>query len=109
MTEEEIEEQAVKYRRENYDLHSDPLKALCEQSWIDGAKWGMEHAIEWHDLRKNPDDLPSHSGLYCAQNGEVREFDKEEKSWFTVHFEPCMNCTEETFLWCELPQFKDKE
>lgn len=68
-----------------------------------------EHAIQWHDLRKNPDDLPKHSGLYCVQCGEVREYVKEEKSWFTVHFIPCRNCTEDTFLWCEFPQFKDKE
>lgn len=61
---------------------------------------------KWHDLRKNPQDLPEHSGLYCVQCGEVREYVKEEKSWFTVHFEPCLNRTEETYLWCELPKFE---
>lgn len=66
-----------------------------------------EQIPQWHDLRKDPDDLPKHSGLYCVQCGEVREYVKEEKSWFTVHFEPCINRTEETYLWCELPKFEE--
>lgn len=75
----------------------------------EGYKKGLAEGRKekWHDLRKNPDDLPKHSGLYCVQCGEVREYVKEEKSWFTVHFEPCMNCTEETYLWCELPKFEE--
>ena len=64
---------------------------------------------KWHDLRKDPNDLPKHSGLYCVQCGEVREYVKEEKSWFTVHFEPCINRTEETYLWCELPKFEEQD
>lgn len=72
--------------------------------FLDGLAEGKP---KWHDLRKNPDDLPQRSGLYCVQCGEVREFDKEEKSWFTVNFDPCMNRTEETYLWCELPKWEE--
>ena len=114
MKEEEIEKQAEEYAkiRQQSVINSKTITIVNEvkkQAFKDGAKWGIANAIEWHDLRKNPNDLPKHSGLYCAQNGEVREYVKEEKSWFTVHFEPCMNRTDETYLWCELPQFKDKE
>lgn len=75
-----------------------------ESACLAGIKAGK---LKWHDLRKNPGDLPKHSGLYCVQCGEVREYVKEEKSWFTVHFEPCMNRTEETYLWCEIPKFEE--
>lgn len=76
---------------------------------IQGVLYGLaEGKPKWHDLRKDPNDLPKHSGLYCVQCGEVREFVKEELSWFTVHFVPCMNCTEDTYAWCELPKFEEK-
>ena len=88
------------------------LKAGKDMAEADLATIAYMHGAEryktkWHDIRKNPDDLPKHSGLYCVQCGEVREYVKEEKSWFTVHFDPCRNCTEDTYLWCELPKFKE--
>lgn len=79
-----------------------------EQGYEDCRHYAHDYyKPKWHDLRKNPNDLPKNSGLYCVQCGEVREYVKEEKSWFTVHFDPCRNCTEDTYLWCELPKFKE--
>ena len=88
------------------------LKAGKDMAEADLATIAYTHGAERykpkrHDIRKNPDDLPKHSGLYCVQCGEVREYVKEEKSWFTVHFDPCRNCTEDTYLWYELPKFKE--
>lgn len=76
---------------------------LATIAYMQGAE---RYKTKWHDLRVNPNDLPKHSGLYCVQCGEVREYVKEERSWFTVHFEPCMNRTEDTYLWCEIPKYK---
>ena len=84
-------------------VYLDFLKC-AENAYNKGLEEGKP---KWHDLRKDPNDLPKHSGLYCTQGGEVREFDKEELSWFTVHFVPCMNCTEDTYAWCEIPKFKE--
>ena len=84
-------------------------KCECWTFATKGAEFGFNKANEWHDLRKNPDDLPKHSGLYCVQCGEVRDYLKEERSWFTVHFEPCMNRTEETYIWCEIPKYEGKK
>ena len=85
---------------------SNPCRHRCEylSYYLDGLEEGRKE--KWHDLRVNPNDLPKHSGLYCVQCGEVREYVKEERSWFTVHFEPCMNRTEDTYLWCEIPKYK---
>lgn len=100
----ELIEQAEEWLDERY-LKDMGVRNPCKKAFLAGLK--VDRKEKWHDLRKNPDDLPKHSGLYCVQCGEVREYVKEEKSWFTVHFDPCRNCTEYTYLWCELPKFEE--
>lgn len=97
--EEKAEEYANACRGTIKDIHWQDVRYAVLYGLAEGKP-------KWHDLREDPEDLPKHSGLYCVQCGEVREFVKEEKSWFTVHFEPCMNQTEETYLWCEIPKFE---
>ena len=104
MTEEEMAEAYANENWEHYEEGQNDSKAL-KQAYLAGLIEGRKE--KWHDLRKDPNDLPKHSGLYCVQSGEVREYVKEEKSWFTVHFDPCMNRTEETYLWCELTKFEE--
>ena len=104
MTEEEMAEEYANENWEHYEEGQNDSKAL-KQAYLAGLIEGRKE--KWHDLRKDPNDLPKHSGLYCVQSGEVREYVKEEKSWFTVHFDPCMNRTEETYLWCELTKFEE--
>ena len=108
MTEEETAEE---YANKNVPIDAFGYRSLddvhydVKQAYLAGLIEGRKE--KWHDLRKDPNDLPKHSGLYCVQSGEVREYVKEEKSWFTVHFDPCMNRTEETYLWCELTKFEE--
>ena len=104
MTDEEMAEAYANENWEHYEEGQNDSKAL-KQAYLAGLIEGRKE--KWHDLRKDPNDLPKHSGLYCVQSGEVREYVKEEKSWFTVHFDPCMNRTEETYLWCELTKFEE--
>ena len=118
----ELIEQAEEWLDERY-LKDMGVRNPCKKAFLAGLKAGKAMAeadlatiaymqgaerykTKWHDLRVNPNDLPKHSGLYCVQCGEVREYVKEERSWFTVHFEPCMNRTEDTYLWCEIPKYK---
>lgn len=100
---EQYKDQSTEEKMEFVEhLHTFPR--YFKKAFLAGLKAGKP---KWHDIRKNPDDLPKHSGLYCVQCAEVREYEKEEKSWFTVHFDPCRNCTEDTYLWCELPKFEE--
>ena len=119
MTDEEIAEEYAEHNQGKYTNEFGNLyhaflagfeagKDMAESdlatiAYMQGAE---RYKTKWHDLRVNPNDLPKHSGLYCVQCGEVREYVKEERSWFTVHFEPCMNRTEDTYLWCEIPKYK---
>lgn len=114
MTDKEKAEEYLKNNHCNDCMFWDCCYGVENKECVEKTKYIKNHLDglaegkpKWHDLRKNPDDLPKHSGLYCVQSGEVREYVKEEKSWFTVHFEPCMNRTEETYLWCELPKFEE--
>ena len=134
MTEEEIEEQAEENLRknkisnnENWEVGGKHCYTLCKQAFQAGAKWGMEHAIEWHDLKKNPADLPSsktstevpvllvyksaidgeivveehiyvdHEGFICL--GSYYQGDYREPPYFKKEGV--------LIAWCELPQFKE--
>lgn len=111
MTEEEIEVQAEDYAIDNYEecIYKDNIgwrndyKAR-KQSFRDGAKWGTEHAIEWHDLRKNPDDLPKEKGtywVYCYSLGY------EKLCYMAVPYDVGWGTLDKVIAWCELPKFKE--
>ena len=44
-----------------------------EEGFNDGAEYGYNKANEWHDLRKNPNDLPNATDevLVCYKNGYI--------------------------------------
>lgn len=52
----------------------DPVESLMAEAFDDGYKEGFADGYNakslelskyaWHDLRKNPDDLPKHDGMY---------------------------------------------
>lgn len=83
-----------------------------QEFWAEGAKWGIANAIEWHDLRKDPNDLPKladkrfpWSITVVNQDGEACEYNYRCSRW--------QNCLaseiDVPIAWCELPIFKDKE
>lgn len=129
MTDEEIKVQAEIYTKEKHcksgcknipicwendieDCCTDCIKT--NEDFIAGVKWGMEHAIEWHDLRKNPEDLPKIKGDYLCcipyydSNNTfygVVNFDEYSKKFYLDEGGEPFN----VIAWCEFSQFKDKE
>lgn len=120
MTEAEIEKQAEEYTKEKQKWIDDVNKrchTFFHFGWsdvvagfINGAKWGMEHSIEWHDLRENPNDLPkreyknlSWSITVVNQLGVACHYNHNKSRWET----PCFTEIEGVVKWCELPQFKE--
>lgn len=127
MTQEEIEKQAEEYIRENVcnkervfgsqSVCSDKAIGECNEcgnfcyfatinrkSYLAGAKWGMEHATEWHDLRKNPDDLPK-EGVEVLNDDGVRVV-RINRHWRYVYGG---EWEEDAYVahWCELPTYKE--
>lgn len=126
MTEIEIEKQAEEYVINTvcktecpvWNIHSGctiPRKDCNYTSnrlkgYIDGAKWGMEH--QWHDLRKNPNDLPKEEKevlVYMWDSYYIGSYSSEDVEWWFNEFSLDYKRLDEIIAWCELPQFKDKE
>ena len=56
-----FEKEAEKYAENNaYKYASDYI--TCQEAYKDGAEFGYNKANEWHDLRKDPNDLPD---IHC--------------------------------------------
>ena len=68
MTDEEIQKEAEKFGLAFYDCveYQEDVADALEQAYIAGAK---ENGVVWHDLRKNPDDLPKDIREVLDQNG----------------------------------------
>ena len=109
MTDEELEKRAEKWVDSEVDKCYVPdcnlgYRQDLEKAYIIGAK---ENGVVWHDLRKNPDDLPSRlqkefdvSIFVFNQNLEQCYYDYRQKHWFTEN-------SDEMIAWCEIPKFEE--
>ena len=113
---EELKQKFNNWYDENYDEWAEgeegyALKEELQNAYIAGA---TENGIQWHDLRKDPNDLPD-EGTYLVvwQNDKgykeifimnYEEDDEEEFHWVDGDYE----CHDDYIVaWCEIPQFKE--
>lgn len=111
MTDEEIAEQ---YANENkiifeYQGMSDFVWQELKEACLAGLKAGRP---KWHDLRKNPNDLPLRRCI--DSNGDVvglfrhswdkkptwYRYDFHEREWWQMETEP--------IAWCEIPTYTEE-
>lgn len=76
------------------------------QGYINGAK---ENGTQWHDLRKDPNDLPKEydTVLVCTEDIDLHKLVlicnyHYDKWWFADG-----ETAEDVIAWCEIPQFKE--
>lgn len=83
-------------------------KGKGEQAYIAGAK---ENGIQWHDLRKNPDDLPEYETEVIAiteSDGSLyRGFEYYEVEDSENNFDGWSTC-QKIIAWAEIPEFKEE-
>ena len=79
----------------------------CLEAYIAGA---TENGIRWHDLRKDPNDLPNDDrNVYVAT---LSPYETKENV-FEYHFDSWLgddwfsNSVKDVIAWCEIPQFKE--
>ena len=70
------------------------------EGYITGA---TENGIQWHDLRKDPNDLPNEEKDVLVYSGEqwrmsVCRYFPQHKAW---------EAGSDTIAWCEIPTFKE--
>ena len=80
------------------------INLLRQTAWRDGYIAGaIENGIEWHDLRKNPNDLPRQGvELLVLVDGYTRTamYSKETNSF---------TCQEGVIAWMYEPKFEENE
>ena len=115
----ELEKKAKEYRKlkkqeiiDNDDFEKlDRFDENVEEAYIAGAK---ENGVEWHDLRKEPNDLPKvkegkTSGGMPYHISNVVQNQKGQHCWYNYKYNKwCDNdyILDEVIAWCEIPQFK---
>lgn len=100
----ELEKKAEKYRisKRKEIIDNDDFEKLdrfdenVEEAYIAGAR---ENGVEWHDLRKDPTDLPKGHRVVLNQVGAQTNYDP--KRGF-LGFEGVG-----VIAWCEIPLFKE--
>ena len=71
-----------------------------QEFWAEGVKYGLaEGKPKWHDLRKDPNDLPTLDGMYWTYS---------EWGYYDIHkwdYQLWKEC--KIIAWCELLKFEE--
>ena len=88
-----------------YNFGEESAFQFAERAYIAGA---TENGIQWHDLRKDPNDLPKHNDYVLV----AYEYDDKTYSdryidgdWESDYKDPY--CSPRVIAWVEKPQFKE--
>lgn len=110
MTEAEkaIKDLCIKCSSYDFCVKGNQLHCAETVAYIKGLAEGK---TKWHDLRKNPDDLPEERGDYWIKYDSASE---ERGGFYDVHyFEPDKPFYKKhwseigVIAWCELPKFEE--
>lgn len=95
-------------------------KEFLKQSFQDGAELGYNRGLEagrpkWHDLRKDPDDLPSRSDENKDKSNRVITdkgigfyYFRKEK-WYTSEGDEAYCFERKITAWCEILKYTEEE
>ena len=86
------------------------INLLRQKAWRDGYIAGaIENGILWHDLRKDPNDLPAKGEYVLNQDGcMVKYCNQDNLEWmFCAAPNDELYQIAEVLRWCEIPQFKE--
>ena len=117
MTKEELEKEAEEYvRKIRYDVINWDGAELEErfyneiklkQAYLAGAELGYNKANGWHDLRKNPKDLPApHSTVLDEIGDKITYRGGDMWTVYSGYYEKGID-SEPPKAWCEIPKFEE--
>lgn len=107
MTEEELaEEYAIRIINHKMALHDIFEKVKVEYELKQAFLAGLNAKTQWHDLRKDPNDLPKENGEYWVCYADsVHVGHKGYELWLYMNGE--WKYTAKVIAWCEVPTFKE--
>lgn len=104
MTDKELAKKYVKEEKyvARYDMEQTELDEIVEETYIAGIKAGRP---QWHNLRKNPTDLPEPYMSVVNQNGRNVLYDYIHRVW---RFDDANEYICDTpIAWCEIPTYTE--
>ena len=114
---QKAELKAVEYA-EGKKIKTDCIRFIdTKKHYYDGYIAGAtENGIQWHDLRKNPNDLPKNKDVMCICLGQIckRFYPFPTECWIGYYdalgWSDYMGSSlySNVFYWCEIPQFKEQ-
>lgn len=110
MTEKEIEEKACEFARNypelsNYNSATSGFKNGFREGYQQGIK---ENGVVWHDLRKDPNDLPQETSMVLSQSGDKVKYHiyGGKGHWLSQEAD---DLSKYVIAWCEIPRFEEQE
>ena len=99
------EEYQIKKHQKRLFGHKPVVMKELNTTFKDGFIEGLKAARQemWHDLRKNPNDLPQDCAL--NQDGKRVLYDHINKVWRYDDADECICDT--PIAWCEIPTFEE--
>lgn len=103
MTDEEMSEEYVENIPFGFETEVTQriVKMYAKQAFLAGLKAGRP---EWHDLRKNPNDLPNDDRVVSDQKEENVRYVKHRNKWFYLDRTVEAN----VIAWCETPKYTEE-
>lgn len=89
---------SAKPREKQIQIDAEQIRALQKQN---GELTDKLKEFEWHDLEKNPNDLPSDNRTVLDENGNKVYYDYDIKYW--RYDDEDLHITTPPIAWCELP------
>lgn len=108
---EELEKKAEEYAIESGYTKGKPDFWIVVQAYIAGHKQAIkENGVIWHDLTKNPNDLPEASifNEVLNENGTKVFYDDINKVW-NMFFNNYIVRAKTPKFWCKTPKIEVKE
>ena len=105
MTDEEMAEEYLKKHNYTGGYIGYFASGYCKQAFLAGLKVGRP---QWHDLRKDPNDLPKHSvRVLVLLEDKLYEISSisADNRWVCTDY---YTGEDKVIAWCEIPTF-DKE
>ena len=106
MTEEEMAEAYANENWEHYEEGQNDSKAL-KQAYLAGLKAGRP---QWHDLRKDPNDLPKNNAMVLTRLKNKRlKISTFMENKFTIWNKDYDTYTKlyDVIAWCEISKFEE--
>lgn len=112
MIEEQIKEFAREYidsctKRAGFVILTENIKNDFIDLFVAGYMKCMESNTDrpkWHNLRKNPNDLPNDDRIVSDQEGNNVRYVKHLNKWFYRH----RTCEANVIAWCEIPKYTEE-